>query len=84
MSRPDPLPTVSRKQRSNKNRAVDAAVEFIKSRRQGPGNNQGRIPRVAIENAARAQTGLNQTEIDAAFVEAYDDMVALGLVPPRA
>lgn len=76
--------TVPPKAKTKSKRAVEAAVAFIKSRRQGPGNNQGRIPRVAIENAAAAATGLSSAEIDAALIEVYDDFVLLGLVPARA
>jgi len=76
--------TVPPKAKTKSKRVAEAAVAFIKTQRQGPGNNQGRIPRVAIENAAAAATGLSQTEIDAAFVETYEDFVLLGLVPARA
>ncbi len=79
-----PINSVPPQTKTRANAVVDAAVAFIKTQRGGPGNGQGRIPRVAIENAAAAATGLNQSEIDAALIEVYDQCVALGLVPPRA
>lgn len=81
---PDPLPRIALKKRDNKSRAVDAAVAFIQTQRGGPGNNQGRIPRRAIENAATASSGLNRVQFNAALADAYDELAALGLVAPRA